>query len=247
MARQQRLVPGNLRRAERKRDRDIVGKLRGQLGKIDALAVDPRRRSRLEQHHLKTEIFEVIRQPGRIRFPHPSRRGDLTAHMNTAAQKGPGGHDHGPTGKGQPAFGLQPGHTAVGHNHFGGFVFDHAQVRLTEDNPLNIFFVTLAVGLATRRAHGLPLGGVQLTELDAGAVRGQTHFAAQRVDLLHQLTLADTADGGIAAHLTDRMLGKGHHQGRSPHPAGRQGRFHAGVSAPDHNDIKMLRHSLKTG
>ena len=70
---------------------------------------------------------------------------------------------------------------------------------------LQVQLVPLAVGLTARRAHGLAFGGVEPAELNAGTVRGQTHFAAQGVDFLDELALADTADGRITAHLPDRV------------------------------------------
>ena len=48
------------------------------------------------------------------------------------------------------------------------------------------------------------LGGVQGSELDACPVDSPGHNTAQRIDLSGQVPLADTADGGVAAHLPER-------------------------------------------
>ena len=36
-------------------------------------------------------------------------------------------------------------------------------------------------------------------------IRGLRHGAAQRVNLLHQMALADAADGRVAAHLAEGL------------------------------------------
>ena len=61
--------------------------------------------------------------------------------------------------------------------------------------------IELPVRLGARGAHRRALAGIQDAELDAGAVRGARHGAAQGIDLPHQMALADAADGGVAAHL----------------------------------------------
>ena len=62
-----------------------------------------------------------------------------------------------------------------------------------------------AIGLRARRAHGRALARVEDAELDAGLVGGDRHRAAQRVDLLDQVALADAADRRVARHLPERL------------------------------------------
>ena len=65
--------------------------------------------------------------------------------------------------------------------------------------------VELAIGLGARAADGRALGEIEHAELDAGAVDGAAHHAVQRIDLAHQMALAQAADGRIARHLADRL------------------------------------------
>ena len=88
-------------------------------------------------------------------------------------------------------------------------VFDQVDHRLLEDGQVGLIFeffanrhaVKLAIGLRAGRAHRRTLAPIQNAELDAGAIRGQRHGAAERVDFLDQVALADTADRRIAGHL----------------------------------------------
>src|SRR5204862_80504 len=100
------------------------------------------------------------------------------------------------------------------------------------------------VGLGAGGAHRRTLAGIQRAELDSGAVRTARHGAAERVDLAYQVSLADAADGRIAAHLADRLDALGEEQGARTHARAGQRRLGAGVSAADHDDIMRGRKSL---
>jgi hypothetical protein len=62
----------------------------------------------------------------------------------------------------------------------------------------------------------------------------------ERIDLLHQVTLADAADGRIAAHLPQRLDIVGEQQGASAHARSRERGFGAGMAAAD-DDYPVLR------
>lgn len=69
------------------------------------------------------------------------------------------------------------------------------------------------------------------------------HLAAQSVDLAHDLTLGDTADGRIARHR--RKLGHvhGQQQRARPETCGSRRSLTAGVSAADNYYVVMESHS----
>ena len=86
--------------------------------------------------------------------------------------------------------------------------FDHQVVdRLLEQRQVAAGFrggggsppVEHAVGLRARRAHGRALARVEDAELDAGLVGRDGHRAAERVDLLDQVALADAADRALGS------------------------------------------------
>src|SRR5881398_2310586 len=97
--------------------------------------------------------------------------------------------------------------------------------------------VELPVGLGAGRAHRRALAGIERAELDAGAVSRPGHGAAQRVDLAHQVSLADTADGRIATHLAQGLDALSQQQRARSHACGGEGRLGAGMTAADDDDV----------
>ena len=78
------------------------------------------------------------------------------------------------------------------------------------DRLLHGLAIELAVGLGARSAHRRTLGAVEQAELDSGLIGDAAHQPVQRIDLAHQMTLAESADGRIAGHLADRREAMGH-------------------------------------
>ena len=78
---------------------------------------------------------------------------------------------------------------------------------------------------------------VEGPELDTGAVRGACHGAAESVDLAHEVTLPDAADGRIAAHLTQRLDALGQQKRARTHPRGGQRGLRAGMASADDNHV----------
>ena len=79
------------------------------------------------------------------------------------------------------------------------------EIGLRRERRLHRLAIELAVGLGARPAHGRALAAVEQAELDAGRIRDPAHQAVQRIDLAHQMALADPADRGIAGHLADGL------------------------------------------
>ena len=118
---------------------------------------------------------------------------------------------------------------------------DHLEVGRGPDRRLHGRAVELAVGLGARPLHGRPLGAVEQPELDAGRVGHPAHQAVQRIDLAHQVALAEPADGRIAGHLADgRELVRDQRRARA-HARRRGRRLAAGMPAADHDDVEGCR------
>jgi len=66
------------------------------------------------------------------------------------------------------------------------------------------------------------------------------HDAAERIDFLHEVALADAADGRVARHLADGLGIVGQQQGLGPEPRARRSRLGAGMAAADHDHIISL-------
>ena len=81
---------------------------------------------------------------------------------------------------------------------------------------------------------------VEDAELDAALVGGDRHRAAQRIDFLDQVALADAADRRVAAHLSERLDVVRQQQRLAAHAGGRQGGLGAGMAAADDDDVEFL-------
>ena len=60
----------------------------------------------------------------------------------------------------------------------------------------------------------------------------------QRVDLPDQMTLAESADRGIAGHRPDRGKAMGDQRRAGPHPCGSARGLAAGVTSADDDDVE---------
>ena len=78
--------------------------------------------------------------------------------------------------------------------------FDRLEAR---QQPLHFGSIGVLVALRARAAHRWTLARVENLELDARCVGGESHDAAERVDFPHHLAFGQSADGGVAAHLSD--------------------------------------------
>ena len=131
-----------------------------------------------------------------------------------------------------------PRTTSFSTIEIAALLLEQREVGLVLERAADECLVELAIGLHARRAHRRTLAGVQRARLDGRGIRGARHHAAQRVDLLDQVTLADAADGGIAAHLAQRLDGLREQQRARAHARGGERGLGAGVPATDHDYVK---------
>ena len=82
--------------------------------------------------------------------------------------------------------------------------------RLLEEGQIGLVLQCLADSLAiqdtvclgARGSNRGALAGIENPELDTGVIGGNGHGAAQRIDLLDEMPLANAANGRVAGHLT---------------------------------------------
>ena len=101
--------------------------------------------------------------------------------------------------------------------------------------------IEFAICLRPRPAYRRPFGAVEHTELDTASIGRPAHHAIQRIDLPDQMSLSQTANGGIARHLTDgdELVGD---QGRpGPEPGRGCSCLGAGMSTADDDHVECFR------
>ena len=158
------------------------------------VAVEPGRGAGLQPPELQAERLEPRRQAEHRLLAEPAGRDGLFAAMDQAAEERAGGQDD---GLGREAAAVEQDdacNPAVLDDQVVDFALDDLEVRLRRDRGLHRLPVELAVGLRAGPAHGRPLAAVEDAELDAGGIGDAAHQAVQRVDLAHQVALAEPAD-----------------------------------------------------
>ena len=119
------------------------------------------------------------------------------------------------------------------------FAFDDAQVRGPGDKRLDGAPIELPVGLGARPLNRWTLTSIEDAELDARRVSSARHYAVERVDLAHQVALAQPTDRGVARHLADRRRTVGDEGGRCAAARRRRRGFASRMAAADDHDVKF--------
>jgi len=105
------------------------------------------------------------------------------------------------------------------------------------------------IRLRARRAHGRPFGAIQDAKLDPRLIGGQGHGAAQGVDFLDQMPLANSTNGGVARHLPQGFHIVRQQQGFRATARSRQRGLRPRVAAAHHNHVEGFRvlHDIEQG
>jgi len=159
--------------------------------------------------------------------------------MDQAVQKRAGGENRGAGAHAPPVAEHDGADAALVEFEIRRVALDHREVRLRPHRLLHGGAVELSVGLGAGTAHCGALGAVQEAELDAAPVGGLAHHATKRIDLAHQMALADAADRRVAAHGADAVKTVSQEDGGRARPRRRAGRLDAGMPAADHHDVGL--------
>jgi hypothetical protein len=82
--------------------------------------------------------------------------------------------------------------------------------------------------------------------LNSGNIRGPAHDASERIDLSHNRTLGNSADGRIAGHLTNCFEILSQQKGLGAAARGQGSGFGSCVTATDDDDVEAAGHSRAT-
>ena len=226
-----------------------------RAGPRRSLAGQPRRRSGLEPRERQTEPGHVVREPPRPTPPDAAARRPGLAGVHLRPQERPGRQAHGAAAqlasvvRAHARHRRMPLRTAFEHET------DHPRLDqldpwLGVDPPRGFLAVAVSIGLAARGADRRALAGVQHAELDPGRVGHAPHRPPQRVDLAHDLPLAQPTDGGVAAHLPHLVGAEGDQGDRRPQARGGERGLDPRVAAADDDQairpvVSMVRRRVR--
>src|SRR5689334_1355830 len=161
--------------------------------------------------------------------------------MDQAAEECAGSQHLRPTSEFDPHLGPYPNSALALDEHVIDRLLEQLQVRLSLEAPANRLPIEHAVGLCARGADCRALRSIESTELDACLVGSDGHRAAERVNFLHQVALADPADRWVARHLTQGLDAMGQQKRALRHSRGGERGFSTGMAAADNNDVEVVR------
>src|SRR5262249_52291587 len=105
------------------------------------------------------------------------------------------------------------------------------EVRLVFEPPADRSLIENPIGLRASRPNRGTFARIERPKLDAGLVGRDRHCAAERVDLLHEMALADAADRRVARHLAERLDAVSEQQRLAAHPRAGKRSLGAGMTA----------------
>ena len=216
-----------------KRDAVFFAFLHFQLTKINAAAIDARRRAGLKAHEMKPHLAQRIRQADRGKH---AVRTAVIKHItddNSALQIRARGDDD---RLGVIMRAGSRGHTGDSTvfrcNVYNLRLLEH-EVFLLFEHMLHILSVLRTVRLCAQRVHGRALAAVEQTILNARRIRCTSHFAAKRINFTHQMSLCRAANGGITWHIADGIQIDGKNNGFQSQSCARQCRLDARMTGTD--------------
>ena len=228
----------------------IVAVLLGEARVVDAAAIDARRRARLQPADLERQLTQPRSERERGRIARAAAGMAFEPDVNAAPEKRAHGEHHVARAKLDAAQSHAADDVVLCQAQVGDLLLKQPQIRLRLEPPAHRALVELAIGLGAGRAHRRTLARIERAKLDACRIRGQCHDAAERVDFLDEMALADAADGRVAAHLAESLDVVREQQSAAPHAGGRKRRLGARMAASHHDHVELglkAHHSESTG
>ena len=219
----------------------LVAGLRLQRGPVDGASIEARCGAGLEAAHIELQRAELVGEAVGGLVAGAAALEVLEAHVAEAAEEGARGEDDGACGVAvaEPVFDAATDLASVlglEQEPLDGALFD-VEVGDRHQEALHLGAVDLHVGLGARGADGGALLGVEVFEVDGGAVGEAAHDAAHGVDLTDQLPLGLTADGGVAGHVADGVDVHRQQERAAAHDGERVRCFAASVAAANDDGV----------
>ena len=226
----------------RKRHHRIVAKVFGKPTEVDAPAIEARGSPGLEPPHLESKRAQRLRQMMRRRFTGAAGRALHITDVHQPVEKRARGHDQRATPDHVAVLKRETNDRSVFDEHLAGALKQPDDIWLRRQRVLHPRSVALLVGLRAWRPDSRAAAAVEQLELDPGGVDRQAHESTQRVDLADEMSFRGAADGRVARHQRDGVRRERTQADAASHPRGRPRRFAAGMTRPNHDDVKIRAH-----
>ncbi len=167
-----------------------------------------------------------------------ARRVGLAASVNLAVQERARRDDYRLRPQSSRVLQFNSADSICNHEQIGYQTLSETKVGCRLERAPHLDSIQSSISLRTRRLDRGPTRTIQQTELNAGAIDDARHDSAERIDFSNEMSFADSADRGIAGHLSDQIQVE--RQERSVRAQTRSGgrSFTAGMSGANHDHIK---------
>ena len=222
------------------RHRIEVARLLLAAREVDGAPVDARRRAGFQAALRQLQLAQAMRERDGGGIAGASGRIMGEPHVHEAVQESARGEHDGACVKAQAELGDGAGDPVAFQDEVVDALLEQPEIGLVLQTATDGLPVQHAIGLGASGPDGRPLARVQDAELDAGFVGSGGHRAAQCVDLLDEVPLADSSDRRVARHLAERLDAVGEQQRTATHARRSERGFGAGVAATDDDDVELL-------
>ena len=207
---------------------------------IERATVDSWRRTGLESSHAHGELAQALGQPNRRRIARASAGMLLEADVHLAAKKCADSQHDRARAKLDTERCDGATHAPAFDDEIGNFLLKEREIRLILEHRANRLSIERPIGLCSRRAHRRALARIQRAELDARSIGSACHHAAEGIDFLDEMALANAADRRIAAHRAERLDVVRKQERPHAHARRCERAFGAGVAAADDDHVEFL-------
>ena len=211
----------------------MVGRLLIESRPVDRSPIKPGRRTGLQPRHRQSRLAQLGGKPcGRTLTHTPADEGLLSPEEN-AAKEGPGAQDRGLASDSRSVREFDASDPLAVQHQRRRFTLNHIERLFRRDLRTHRCPEQFAVRLYARSPYGASLGPVEHAVMDRARIRRAAKHTVERVDFAHQMALAQSADGRVAAHRADLARVHRDQAHAHAHARGNAGRFHAGVTTAD--------------
>jgi hypothetical protein len=169
----------------------------------------------------------------------PAFKALLTTKQHPA-KKSAGAQHNTPTAKLRPISQLKTRNAPAGQDQCRCLTLYKREPRLRPHLPLHRGPEQHTIGLHSRAPHSAAFGPVEHPVMDCACIRRTAQQTVERIDLAHQMALAQSTDRRVAAHRANRIEIKADKSGVRAHPRRGTSGLNPGVSTAHYDNFKLL-------
>ena len=216
----------------------VIRSLLLQPSPVDRSTVETRRGAGLQAGHRELGCTQLLSQLVRTRLADAATLQPFFAAKQRPAKERAGAQDDSLPCKFGTVCEANTGHPGPIHQQLCDFPFDAGEISLFGKHALDRRLEQFSVRLDARPPYGAALRPVEHAIMDRSLVGRARDQSVKGVHLAHEVALAQTSDGRIAAHRPDGIEIERHQCRAQAHARNDRSRLHAGVPTAYNDDIE---------